>query len=162
MITNNQKALIKRAQRQAGLDDSEYREALLLVTGCTSSTDPRLGDRSVDTVLDYFEAIYWRKVDLGELQHLCNGNAVFRERHYWATKNTRQETSRDRYTQTRLTTAISSLEQALAERGYGEHYVAAIREKTMHGAGDVRSLHAYQAALERTLKAKRRKEMEPF
>ncbi len=164
MVSNGQKSLIKRAQRQAGLDDFEYREALLLLTGCTSSTDPGLGDRSVDTILAYFEAIYWRKVDKSELQPHCRPNAIFRQRGYWATKNTRFETSRDRFTHNHLAEEIRTLEGELAALGFGSSYCQAIKIKVLRGATpDNTNLWKYKAALERTLRSKQKQLVaEPF
>ena len=68
MLSRPQQILLKRAQREAGLSDDEYRDALQTVTGCRSSTAPALTDRHLDKVLAYFEAIHWRNVDAGELQ----------------------------------------------------------------------------------------------
>ena len=65
VLSRSQNILIKRAQREAALDDEEYREALQAVCGCRSSTDGKMTDRHVDLVLAYFEAIYWRGVDAG-------------------------------------------------------------------------------------------------
>jgi hypothetical protein len=156
MLSNPQKSLLKRAQREADLSDSDYREALQTVSGCRSSKDPRLTQDNLDNALKYFEAIYWRKVDQGELQPSCRPGAVFKQRGYWAKKNTRSETSRDRYASTKAMPDISALECALAEFGCGVSYCAAIRERVTHGAQDAASLYRYRAALARTLRAKQK------
>jgi len=156
MLSNPQKALLKRAQREAGLCDSEYREALDLVTGCTTSTDPRIGDDQLDVLLAYFEAIFWRKVDGGQLQPGCKGNEIFQQRGFWAARNRRGNTSRDRYSHSNLTLRIESLEADLAGFGCGPGYCAAIRARVTRGANDVRALHHYRAALEKTLKSKQK------
>ena len=156
MLTRRQQILLKRAQREAALPDDEYREALETVSGCRSSKDPRLTDRHVDLTLAYFEAIHWRKADAGHLQPSRGPNAVFRQRGYWARKNPGPQTSRDRYALPQLSREIGALETALAELGFGDAYCAAIREKVTHGRADAHSGHLYKAALERTLRAKRR------
>jgi len=155
-LTRAQQILLKRAQREAGLTDEDYRDALETVTGCRTSKDHRLTDTHMDKVLAYFEAIHWRAVDGGALQPACGTNAVFRQRGYWATKNTRQESSRDRWNGRNQGGEIRELEAALSELGYGPAYCSAIRDKVCHGRNDAASLHLYRAALERTLKSKRR------
>ena len=65
MLTNPQKAILKRAQREAGLADADYRDALQTVAGCRSSTDPILTNRHLDKLLAYLEAIHWHAVDAG-------------------------------------------------------------------------------------------------
>jgi hypothetical protein len=154
MLTRPQQILLKRAQREAGLDDAEYRDALETASGCRSSTDPRMTDRHWDVALAYFEAIHWRKVDDGALQPSGRADAVFRQRGYWAGKNTRQETSRDRYTGTNLGREIAALETSLGGLGFGPGYCATIREKVTHGRTDAHAQHLYKAALARTLRAK--------
>jgi hypothetical protein len=162
MLSNPQKATIKRAQREAEIEDAEYRELLEMVTGCTSSTDPRIGERDFDKILAFFEAIFWRKVEQGALQPSCKANAVFRQKGYWASKNTRQETSRDRFTLDRLAVSIAAWEDKLAELGYEPAYWAGIRRRVTGGRSDLRALFNYRAALSRTVEAKRRKEEVPF
>jgi hypothetical protein len=157
MLTRPQQILIKRAQREAGPSDAEYREALAIVSGCQSSKDARLTDRHLDLALAYFEAIYWCGVDSGRLQPPCKPDAVFRQRRFWANKNTRLETSRDRFVQAGIGEKISNLEFALAKLGFDEQYCAAIREKVAPGPIRVRADYLYKAALERTLRAKQRK-----
>jgi hypothetical protein len=156
MLSRPQQILIKRAQREAGLGDAEYRDALEIISGCRSTTDARMTDRHVDLALAYFEAILWRQVDLGTLQASCKPDAVFRQRGFWAAKNTQQETSRDRYSRTKLDREIAALEAALLAIGFGPGYCAGIRQK-VSPSQDARSLWSYKAALERTLRAKQRK-----
>jgi len=153
MITRPQQVLIKRAQKEAGLDDDEYRDALQTVCGCRSSTDPKMTDRAL---VAYLEAIYWRKVDLGQLQRVCKAGAVFQERGHWVRKNTNQETSRDRYSQATLGREIDQLGIELGRLGFGEKYCAGIRANVIQDRTDAHSLHKYKAALARTLAAKRR------
>ncbi len=157
MLTNPQKALIKQAQRQAHLDDADYRDVLHTVSGCRSSTEPRLGDRHFDKIMAYQEAIYWRKVDQGELQHACHDRSPFQQRGYWAKKNTQEENSRDRFMQSDASASIATLERAMAALGYGPAYCATIRNKVTQGETDPRSLHCYAAALKRTIKSKQAK-----
>lgn len=156
MLTRAQQILLKRAQREAGLSDPEYRDALQAVTGFRTSTAPGLTDRHLDKALAYFEAIMWCAVDAGKLQPACSATAVFRQRDYWRAKNTRQETSRDRFNDLYLPSEIAALEAQLAALGYGETYCAGIRAKVIGGRGDDHSLYLYRAALTRTLKAKAR------
>lgn len=157
MLTNPQKALLKRAQRQAELSDEDYRDILQLVTGCTSSTDPRLGDRHLDVLLSFFEAEYWRKHDEERLQRSCEGNAVFRQaRYFWRSRNTNAETSRDRYAKNKVVEQIAALENEFAALGYGEDYLGTIRDRVTHGAENIRALHAYAAALTHTVSTKRK------
>ena len=160
MFIRAQQILLKRAQREAALDDGDYREALEAATGlpgCRSSKDPRLTDSHLDTLLAYFEAVYWRSVDLGRLQPPCRRDAVFRQRRFWALKNTRTENSRDRFASRQVEGEIRSLEEQLSKMGFGAGYYAAIRTATIGGRQDVRSLNIYRAALERTIAAKARK-----
>jgi hypothetical protein len=158
-MTRDQQILLKRAQREAGLDDAEYRDAIEAATGiagCRSSKDRRLTDVHIDRLLAYFEAIYWRKVDLGQLQAPCKSDSVYRVRGFWAARNTRQENSRDRYTRGRLAGQIAALEMALEQLGFGAAYCSGIRTKLGAAASTVQGLFLYRAALERTLRAKRR------
>jgi len=157
MLTRPQQILVKRAQREAGLNDADYRDALQAVSGCRSSKDAALTDRHVDQVLAYLEAIYWRAVEKGEMQPHCKPDAIFRQKGYWAQKNTHQETSRDRYIAGSLSHEIKSLEAQLGEFGFGPAYFTAIRHKVTQGHTDPRSQHAYRNALRRTLSAKQRK-----
>lgn len=158
MLSNAQKQLLKRAQREAGLSDEDYRDALELVAGCRSSTSPDFTDRHLDKCLAYFEAIYWRGIDAGTLQPAGSRRAVFQQRGYWAAKNTPRETSRDRFNQSNLGQSIADLEGKLASLGFGSGYCAAIREKATHGRNDAHALHLYRTALQRTLTAKTRRE----
>lgn len=154
MLSRAQQILLKRAQREAGLDDGEYRESLELVCGCRSSCDAKFSDRNLDSVLAYFEAIHWRKVNAGVLQPSGSPTAVFRQPGYWARKNTRQETSRDRFTGFNLQRSIADLEGELSKHGFGPEYCAGIRNNVTHGRSDAHALHLYRTALQRTLKAK--------
>lgn len=156
MISRAQQILIKRAQKEAGLDDAEYREALYAVARLRSSTDHAMTDRHVDSVIAYFEAIYWRKIDSGGLQPDCKGNAVFRQRGYWKSKNCSGESSRDRYVSSSVSTEISTLERELAKLGFGAAYCAGIRHRAIQDATDLPSLHVYRSALRRTLSAKQK------
>jgi hypothetical protein len=154
MLTNPQKSLLKRAQREAGLSDDDYRDALEMITGCRSSTSPTLTDQHLDKLLCYFEAIHWRGVDVGTLQTSCSANAVFRQRGFWVARNNSQETSRDRFNDENLGSETADLESQLAALGCGPGYCAAIRKNVCKGRSDARALHLYQAALKRTLKSK--------
>lgn len=156
MLTRPQQILLKRAQREAGLDDADYRDALELVSGCRSSKSPQMTDRHLDLALAYLEAIHWRKVDAGALPPHCNPNAVFRQRGYWAAKNRAGNTSRDRYSGRNLEQEIIGLEAQLQAIGFSQSYCATIRQNTTHGRTDEHATHLYRAALERTLRAKRR------
>ena len=163
MISRLQQILLKRAQKQAGLDDADYRDAIQQVTGlpgCRSSKDARLSDEHIDRLLSYFEAIYWRRVGLGELQAPCKPDAVFQKPYFWATKNTRLINSRDRYLASPANPVkqeIAGLEAGLARLGFGQTYCDAIREKVTPGnRQDAHGLHLYKAALKRTLAAKRK------
>jgi hypothetical protein len=158
MISRPQQILLKRGQREAGVEDAEYRDALASIAGVRSSKDPKLTDRDLDKLLAYFEAIHWRGIDAGRLQPSCSATAVFRQRGYWQHKNTGTETSRDRY---RVRAAagtpraeITRLEGELAALGFGGGYCGAIRSKVIQRRTDDASLWRYKAALERTLKAK--------
>lgn len=156
MLSRAQQILLKRAQREAALDDAEYRDALEAASGCRTSKDARLADRHLDIVLAYLEAIHWRKVEQQALQPSCKPDAVFRQRGYWARKNTRQETSRDRYTGRNLGGEVSDLESALRQLGFDAAYCAKIRAKVAGGRTDPHAQHLYRAALARTIKAKQK------
>lgn len=149
MLTNPQKQLLKRAQRAAGIGDAEYRASLSKVTGlphCSSSTDKRLADPHLDTLMAYFEAIYWRAVDAGYVTIEYGRSRVFLMRGYWADKNQRGNTSRDRFTRSDLAEKIEEMEAKLKGWGASEIYLQGIEEKT--GVG-----HPYLAALTRTVQA---------
>jgi hypothetical protein len=156
MLTRPQQILLKRAQSQAGIDDGEYRDSLELLSalpGCRSSKDSRITDGHLDNLLAYFEAIYWKRVDAGELQQAFRADAVFRQRGFWASKNTKGNTSRDRYVAGTVGQEIAALEQQLVGMGNSLAYLRAIQNNTRAGG-----MLAYKAALERTLKAKQNKE----
>ena len=154
MVTRKQQILVKRAQREAGLGDAEYREVLESVSGCRSTTDGRMTDHHVDLALSFMEAIYWRGVDAGTLPAPSRAAAVFRQRGYWSSKNLQGSTSRERFSQANPARQISDLERALGDLGFGESYCGAIRAKVMAGNAGTYSLHLYKAALARTLRAK--------
>lgn len=152
MLTRPQQILLKRAQAEAGLVDAEYRAGIATISGwpdCTSSKDRRLTDRHLDNLMSYFEAIYWAKVNSGGLQPGCKPDAVFRQRGYWASKNRRESTSRDRFVERQQRAACDALEQRLFDLGYGLGYVQTIQMRITPW-----SLMAYRAALERTLAGK--------
>jgi hypothetical protein len=157
MISRAQQILIKRAQREAGLDDAEYRDALQLAAGCRSTKDPAMTDRGVDLVLAYIEAIHWRKVDACELQPPCSAGAIFRQRLFWASRNPRQDTSRDRFNRSTIGADIESLESALGRLGFNAQYCAGIRARVTKGRNDAHGQYLYRTALRRTLAAKQKK-----
>ena len=156
MLSRAQQILLKRAQREAGLLDDDYRDALETVTGRRSSTAPALTDRHLDKLLAFFEAIHWRAVDAGGLQPSGSPTAVFRQRGFWATRNTGQETSRDRFNHFNLGQEIADLERRLADLGFSKLYCEGIRKNVTKGRLDAHALHLYRTALQRTLSAKAR------
>lgn len=154
MLTNPQKAILKRAQRECGMSDDEYRDTLELICCCRSSTSLAMTNKHLDKLLAYFEAVWSRGVAAGTLRPSGSANAVFKTPGYWAAKNTRLETSRDRFTKSNLGQTVADLEGQLAAIGCGWGYCAAIRQNVTKGRTDDRALHLYRVALERTLKAK--------
>jgi len=145
MLSRRQQILIKRAQAETGLADADYRASLGAVTGmldCRSSKDPRLTDAHMDHLLSYFEAIYWRENSAPA--------KVFKQPGFWAARNRRGNTSRDRFTEDTLTLSIARAESKIMQLGFGEPYLEAIQNKILPYTH-----RAYLAALERTLKAKR-------
>lgn len=154
MLSRSQQILLKRAQRAAALPDDEYRDALEVATGCRSSRDREFNDRGLDKFQAFLEAIYFRKLDAGELQPAGSAFAVFRRRGYWAGKNTNHQTSRDRFTGLNLNQVISDLERRLAAIGFGREYCEGIRNKSAQGRTDAHGQHLYLAALRRTVAAK--------
>lgn len=155
MLSRPQIILLKRAQAEAALDDSDYRAAIETVSGiadCRSSKDSRLTDRHLDNLLAYFEAIHWRKVDSGALQPSCKPNAVFRQRGFWVAKNKRGNTSRDRFAEKTWRERVTVLENELYELGFGLAYIQAIQNKIKPF-----SLTKYYGALKRTLDSKKAK-----
>lgn len=164
MLSRDQQILLKRAQREAGIDDAEYRESLATLSGlpgCNSSKDKRLTDEHLDALLAYFEAIFWRKVDTEDwhLHGPCKGLAdVFKQRGFWSTRNRKGDTSRDRYVNTTLQAEAQALEGELAALGFGLGYVRAIQNNIQPF-----SLVNYLAALRRTVASKRKRAVEqPF
>lgn len=164
MLSRSQQILLKRAQRQAGIDDAEYRDALEHFAGVRTSTAEELIDEHLDLLLAYFEAIYWRAVEAGTLQPPCNRSEPFQKPGYWAGKNPRGNTSRDRYNVEGLGREIASLESRLASLGYGPSYCASIKDRVIPTAhsGWPAGLAKYRAALERTLASKQRLAFKPF
>lgn len=156
MISRPQQILLKRAQAQACIDDEEYRQSLEMLSGlpaCRSSKDARLTDRHVDNILSYFETIYWNRVSRAELVHQHSPKAVFQKPGYWAGKNPKNNTSRDRYTTSNLASQIQAVEQELMQdHGCGLAYLQAIQNKIVPFES-----FKYLAALTRTVESKRRK-----
>lgn len=151
MLTRPQQITLKRAQQQAGIADQEYRETLAFLSklpGCSSSTDPRLTDEHFDILMAYFEAIYWNRQD----RPAPGATSPFRQKGYWARKNPKGNTSRDRYTDETIGAEIAKLENELNSLGFGFRYTQTIQNKIQPF-----SLFKYKAALERTLQAKRKK-----
>lgn len=146
MLTREQQILLKRAQQAAKIEDDEYRQTIEQFTklpGCRSSTDKRLTNEHLDLLMAYFEAIYWKGVDGGRIAPLASPKAVFFRRGYWASKNTRLETSRDRFTRGSLVDQIAQAESNLGQFGFGADYFAAIKVRTKEG-------QPYLQALRRT------------
>ena len=159
MLTRAQQILLKRAQQEAKLSDLDYRDAVALVSGmadCRSSTDARLTDGPVDNLLSYFEAILWRKVDAGELQASCKPTAVFRQRGFWAARNRKGNTSRDRHVELECAKQVVALEDEMHTLGFGFSYLTAIQNNIQPW-----SVVNYLAALKRTLASKRKKLTQP-
>ena len=157
MISNEQKAVLKRAQREAMIDDEEYRDILenQLGFGFRSSTDPRMGDRHMDKAMIYFEAIYWRQVDQGTIK-LRNPKTVFTRRNFWKDRNTLASNSRERFASSALAGQIAILEKNMHALGKNSFYLAAIKRNCKSDWG-------YKIALERAVKANQRKqEANPF
>ena len=156
MLSRAQQILLKRAQVEAQLLDVEYRDAVETVSaihGARSSTDSRLTDRHLDNLLSYLEAIYWGRVDAKALQSSGKPAAVFRQRGFWAAKNRRGDTSRDRFTQDKLIREIGAREAVLMELGCGLAYFQSIRNKLRNASGAL-DLVKYLSALDRTLRSK--------
>jgi len=164
VLSRPQQIRLKRAQQEAALPDAEYRDAIAVVTGmadCRSSTDPRLTDRHWDNLLSYFEAIFWRKHDAGEVQVSSKTDATFRIRGYWAQRNPAGNTSRDRYVATGIGSQVAELEARLLRDGRTLQYLQGIQARMRRG-GKPFSLVNYAAALKRTLNARQRLENCPF
>lgn len=155
MLTRPQQIMLKRAQQQAGLADAEYREGIALCTGmsdCRSSTDRRLTDAHLDALMAFFEAIYWVGVEAGTLPSPKDEKAVFRQRGWWANRNKRGNTTRDRFTERDLDAQIATAEAALGKLGYGPGYCTRIRQNIPQCTE-----WKYLGALNRTLKSKQAK-----
>jgi len=146
MLTRPQQILLKRAQAAAGLDDTEYRDALQTVTaipGCRSSKDPRLTDEHLDKLMSWFEAIYW------SIPVVCRQHSeIFRTEKFWSTRNRRDQNSRDRYHTAQLGQQIAEAETKLLDQGRTPAYLEAILHRVNHAP------QAYLAALNRTLKSR--------
>jgi hypothetical protein len=130
MLSRDQQILIKRAQAQARISDAEYRDSVALVSGmpdCRSSKDPRLTDGHLDKLVAYFETIYWGQVDARGLKDHLKPNAIFRQPGYWANKNKRGNTSRDRYVAADQQAEATALEDQLHDLGFGLGYIQAIQ-----------------------------------
>lgn len=143
MLTRKQRILIKRAQAQAGVSDPEYRALLAGVTrlpSCRSSKDDRLTDEHFDAILKFFEAIYWHQLDPA-----AGGTDIFPSPGWWASRNVRGNTTRDRFALGGLHRKIQAAESVLLRLGKDDAYLAAIRRR----AG---SSWAYWHALMRTAK----------
>lgn len=149
MLSNAQKSLVKRAQRQADVPEEEYRDMWRMVTGwqdCDTSTDPRLGDVHMDRMMGFLEAIFWRRVQEGALQPPSKANAPFQKEGFWATRNKTQSTSRDRYQKKRIADSVQDLEARLLATGYPPQKIAAIKGKLRY-----HDEWALRSALHRTL-----------
>lgn len=158
MLSRAQQILLKTAQRAAAVGDDEYRDTLQQFCGVRSSTDPALGDDTLDVMMAYFEAIHWRGVDAGLLQPSCKATAPFRQRGYWSAKNPAGNTSRDRFTGAQLSIEIQTAEDALHRLGFSLAYVAAIRKRVLQGRATPPRLRAYLHALEKTRAARQRQQ----
>lgn len=154
MLTKPQIWKLKAAQRQAGVEDEEYRATLRQFFGVESSKAPEIGNEHWDTLMSYFEAVYWRGVDAGRLPAPCTPAAPFQKRGYWAAKNTRAETSRDRHNFNAIRGEIARLEAELNELGCPPRYLNAIRDKVTRGQESLSALHHYRGALLRTRAAR--------
>ena len=155
-LSRPQQILLKRAQAQAGIGDSEYREHLQTVAGVQSSTDPAIGDEQLDVLMAFFEGIYWRTYMAGLLPAPRRGDP-FMTPGYWASKNTAQSTSRDRFTGQNLAEEIRKAEADLASMGFGPGYCYSIRNRVATAAPMTPPRQrAYLAALNRTIAAKRK------
>lgn len=158
MLTDPQIWKLKAAQKQAGIDDEEYRSTLRQLCGVSTSKDAALGNEQWDMLMSYFEAVYWRGMDAGRLPRPCKATAPFQQPGYWSSKNTCQETSRDRYTVAGINEEIEAIEKQLAALGYGPAYFSAIKNKVIPAARAnmtwPQGLVKYRAALQRTLAAK--------
>jgi hypothetical protein len=90
----------------------------------------------------------------GDEKNSCKASAVFRQRGFWAGRNRRGHTSRDRFVQQDLGRQITALENELHELGFGLAYVQAIQQKLVASGSFTHA--AYLGALTRTLKAKQK------
>lgn len=169
MLSRAQIILLQRAKHQAALDDVEYRDAIETVSaspGCRSSKDKRLSDRHLDNLMSYFEAIYWRKVDglnQSVIQRCAGIHDVFRagNRNFWSSRNSKGNTSRDRFAADAAQSEVDALETELTRLGCCLPYLRSIQNR-MRSGGKEFNLVKYAGALKRTLSAKQRKIEQPF
>lgn len=149
MLSNPQKSLVKRAQRQADVPEEEYRDMWRMVTSwqdCDTSTDPRLGDVHMDRMMGFLEAIYWRHVQEGTLQPASKANAPFQKEGFWKNRNKAQSTSRDRYQKQRITESVEDLKVKLMKAGYPVQNITALERQLRY-----HNQWALKSALHRTL-----------
>jgi hypothetical protein len=164
MISNREKGLIHRGANEAGIDPIEYRETLLKISGCYSSTDAAFTHRHVDKIMAYFEAICWNGRDRNELP-LPGQKSVFIKRGYWQGKNPSEETSRDRWNHHELQAKIDAAEAELQDMGFHPGYIRAIQKRLGYNpdvAPDLQSMARYASAIAHTVKAKQAKIEQPF
>ena len=153
MLSKSQMMRLQMARRQAGIEEAEYRDMLAhIFDGCVSSTDPRLTNEHWDRIIAFWEAVYFRKLDRKEVKP-PGRNAMFQKRGYWAQKNKRGNTSRDRFTSNDLAGQIAAAEARLLALGKGPHYCAAIRSRIGGDAASPLQQRKYLAALEKTTEA---------
>jgi hypothetical protein len=150
MLTRSQIKLVKMAQREIGLSDADYRDCWRTVAGVSSAKDPRITDEQFDSMLSYLEAIAARS------GAPASGPAkIFRTPSYWRNKNTKAESSRDRYARARAQEDIAQLENKLLELGYFANYAREIKHRVLgDGPVTVLGLHKYRSALQRTIDAR--------
>ncbi len=158
MLSPAQRRLLKMAQREAHLPDAEYREELQRLAGVDSSTAATWTDEQFDCVMAYFEAIHSNKVRQGLIEPSYSPRSVFRQAGYWAAKNSRGNTSRDRYTASQLGEMIQNTEIKLAGQisGNATNYLARVRETVVGNRVGIAAERDYLAALQRTLASKLR------
>ena len=157
MLSKLQIMRLQMARRQAGIPDDEYRDILAnIFDGCVSSKDPRLTNEHWDRIVAFWEAVYFRKLERGEVNP-PGRNEMFQKRGYWAEKNQRDNTSRDRYTRDDLAGQISAAEARLHALGKGPHYCAAIRARIGGDAASPLQQRKYLAALLKTAEAAKRR-----
>ncbi len=125
--------------------------------------------------MKYFEAIYWRASDslspreragvrgpgspsFPSCPSVNPRSKIFQRRGYWASKNPRGNTSRDRYVSNNIESVVERLESELNSLVGNPRYVGAIRNNCLCSAFPRPQEWAnYAAALRRTIAAKRKK-----